>query len=489
MQFQVKDRVIQQYKTVLGVQGDSGVCEVEFALRPEELTFPLDECLAFLVVQLPDKTDGQVALDRKEDEDGQAIFVWKVGNEVTQAPGLLSASLKLSNMDSLLWGTEITTFTVVRSLPLSSPQPIYFSGRPRIADPEQEEPITVAERRMFIPSKLQSIAVQNDKNSETVAILCPRYFDGHDLAQYRFFLRTESEGGFDPVLLEHTAEDSVVRMEWTLRPPQTSFSGRLSIQLWVTGEDFDWQTEPASVTIINQIAGEPVVPVDPPLFEQYIKELERLRQEAAKSEQNAAQSAEEAGQYRDETEQIKGETEAARDEAGQIKNETEQIRDDTQAIRDETGQIKSETEAIRDEAQQIKDSTEITPYIDSSEESGYRAGFQRADMAEPVWTPPLQARVKAGAVTTLPPGANATVTQEGPDNNWTMHLGIPRGEKGEPGRDGVEMSVTTGLFKFFVEDGYLKMLYSDEADPPAFSLVTDPETGNKTLIYTFEEEG
>ena len=72
--------------------------------------------------------------------------------------------------------------------------------------------------------------------------------------------------------------------------------------------------------------------------------------------------------------------EAARDEAGQIKNETEQIRDDTQAIRDETGQIKSETEAIRDEAQQIKDSTEITPYIDSSEESGHRAGFQRADI-------------------------------------------------------------------------------------------------------------
>ena len=44
MQFQVKDRVIQQYKTVLGVQGDSGVCEVapRFALisQPNEISSP-----------------------------------------------------------------------------------------------------------------------------------------------------------------------------------------------------------------------------------------------------------------------------------------------------------------------------------------------------------------------------------------------------------------------------------------------------------------
>lgn len=71
----------------------------------------------------------------------------------------------------------------------------------RIADPNVEEHIVIDGRAWVIPALLQTIAVQNDKNSEVVYIDIPRYFDGIDRAGYDVYLRTinDDEGQDEPV--------------------------------------------------------------------------------------------------------------------------------------------------------------------------------------------------------------------------------------------------------------------------------------------------
>lgn len=145
--------------------------------------------------------------------------------------------------------------------------------------------------------------MQNDRNSETVTLLCPRFFDGHDLSGYSFYLRTvNSAGGYDPVSLTPRASGTEIQMEWTLRPPQTSYNGRLLIQLWVTGRDFDWQTAEASVNIIRQIGGEPVIPVTPPVIDELLKQVSEYASSASQSAGEAASSAADASDSADRAE-------------------------------------------------------------------------------------------------------------------------------------------------------------------------------------------
>ena len=379
----------------------------------------------------------------------------------TQETGFLEAQIKISGLDCQLWHSEIFSLQVKRSIPIDTEQAISFASA-RIANPEIEPAITVTERTMQIPKELQNIAVQSDQNSETVTIKAPRYFDGHDLSRYQFWLRTvNSDGGYDPVSLNPVVEGHEISMLWTLRPPQTSIPGRLSIQLWVTGVSFDWHTAPTSVNIINRIGGEPVIPVNPPFWDEFLKKVSAFAEKAQISEANAAESASQAQDAAEQSEESK------RNALESAKSARED------ALKAETA--RRETEALKDQAQAIKDSTAVLVQIDSSEETGYRVGFQRADEQEAKFTPALQARVNAGVVTMLEPGDLPTVTQEGPPNNRTFSFGIPRGERGEPGKDGVNISIS-GMFTLSGdEDGNLWAYYADGDTPPEFE--TD-ENGN-----------
>ncbi len=144
-----------------------------------------------------------------------------MGQEATSQPGLARLALKISGLEGELWHTEPMHATISATLPIEGPQPAVYRAGPslRTAQPEQEPPITVSERSLVIPRELQNIAVQNDRNSETVTLLCPRFFDGHDLSGYSFYLRTvNSVGGYDPVSLTPRASGTEIQMEWTLRP-------------------------------------------------------------------------------------------------------------------------------------------------------------------------------------------------------------------------------------------------------------------------------
>lgn len=166
------------------------------------------------------------------------------------------------------------------------------------AKSEQEPVITVSGRRLCIPVQLQCIAVENDQNSQTVQIYCPRWQNGRDLSQDHFFLRTvNSRGGYDAVALFPEIEESRLHMRWILQPPQTSCSGRLQLQLWITGKDFDWQTAQASLYIIRQISGEPVIPAEPPVMDAFLARLSEIAAAAGRSGEQANAAALSAARF------------------------------------------------------------------------------------------------------------------------------------------------------------------------------------------------
>ena len=166
----------------------------------------------------------------------------------------------------------------------------------RIADPIAEPHLTIDGRAWNIPSELQVIATQNDENSEVVKIDIPRYFDGIDRATFEIYLRTISdEGGLDEVIftpneLEVTADTIVAT--WSLKPPQTSFSGPLRLHIVIrNGEDYQWSSYYGTVTIKELKDAEPVFPVTPSTYDYW---LERVTTASLAAESSAASAASDA---------------------------------------------------------------------------------------------------------------------------------------------------------------------------------------------------
>lgn len=347
---------------LLGVEGDAGVETVRFLVpRYTGSGVDLSQGLAYVGCQLQDGGAHAVSIlgDDREIQEDTILLRWLVGAEATAQPGRLKVALKISGLDGELWHSEAIMFTVASTIPIESPQPVLFrslmdspertaQSAPalRTANPDTEPPITVSERTLNIPPELQNIAVQNDRNSETVTIVCPRYFDGHDLSKYSFYLRTtNSNGGYDPVSLSPAVAEQELRMQWTLRPPQTSYNGKLSIQLWVTGSNFDWQTAEASVNIIKQIGGEPAVPVTPPVLDEFLKQISGIAENAKQSEGNAAASAKQAsasaGAAAASANTAKQHEAGAASSAGQASNSAAQAK----GFRDETNSYRLQAEA------------------------------------------------------------------------------------------------------------------------------------------------
>lgn len=305
---QVKNRKLCCDWLKLGVQGDNNVETVRFILPRWHEGIDLYEGIAIVMFALEDGTTGYSNLleENKTVVDDVLFLNWMVGQEITEKPGRLAIAIKISGLDMQIWNSEPAQCTVSKTIQVKSPQPVMLfsksSSKARMADPNLEPPITVLERTITIPGELQNIAVQNDQNSEEVTLICPRYFDGHDLFKYTFLLRTvNSEDGFDAVALFPTASATELKMVWTLKPPQTSFPGKLAIQLWVTGENFDWHTAETTVNIIREIAGEPIIPVTPPAMDEFLREIAKLAniakssaESAKESEKNAAASADAA---------------------------------------------------------------------------------------------------------------------------------------------------------------------------------------------------
>lgn len=73
-------------------------------------------------------------------------------------------------------------------------------------------------------------------------------------------------------------------------------------------------------------------------------------------------------------------------------------------------------------------------------------------------------------------GSSAVLTETG--GHYHLELGLEQGEKGEPGRDAMAISLSTLDVAFSIVNGYLVMAYGDDT-PPNFSINSDGD-----LIYT-----
>lgn len=291
MTYTVSGRNLCDREIVLGAKGDNQVEEIKFLL-PRYTTAGVDLSLGigYAVFRLPDgKTDGQVPIDTKVVDDNTVSLSLLVGSEMTSQRGRGKMCLKVSGLETTMWSSEIATTLVLNTIDVKSPQPVsMFRAKDTIIsslvkeplEPESEIPITVTDRNINIPSELQTIAVASDENSRNVKIIVPRYFDGNDLSVYNFILHTEMSGnGTDDILFNNengqmkSVEDSTVTLTWVLRPPQTSYEGMLSVQLFVQGESFAWHSLVGTFTIAKHLTGDPVVPSTPSLYEQWLAEI------------------------------------------------------------------------------------------------------------------------------------------------------------------------------------------------------------------------
>lgn len=291
MKFEINGRDIVQSHTQIGFQGDNNVETLEFRLPKWSSGEDLSQGVAILLYRLPDGSTGYMPMEMHT-ENESLVLVCKVSRQLTAQTGNVDVQLKISGLDEELWHSEITTFQIAKSLPVEGLPLVKMTLDGANAVLDDDPPITIAERKINIPANLQNIAVQNDQNSKMVTLQMPRYFDGNDLSKHSIYLKTVSDGGRDDVLFNNVSVgDTSLIFEWTLKPPQTSYNGKLNLQLYVMGTDFKWETEPASVNIIRSIDADPVIPMTPPIMDSFIQQLNAIKGQAEGHAQAAADAA------------------------------------------------------------------------------------------------------------------------------------------------------------------------------------------------------
>lgn len=291
MKFEINGRDIVQSHTQIGFQGDNNVETLEFRLPKWSSGEELSQGVAILLYRLSDGSTGYMPMEMHTESES-LVLVCKVSKQLTALTGNVDVQLKISGLDEELWHSEITTFQIAKSLPIEGLPLVKMTLDGTNAVLDDDPPITIAERKINIPANLQNIAVQNDQNSKMVTLQMPCYFDGHDLSQHSIYLKTVSDGGRDDVLFSNvTVGNTSLTFEWTLKPPQTSYNGKLNLQLYVIGTDFKWETEPASVNIIRSIDADPVIPMTPPIMDSFIQQLNAIKGQAEGHAQAAAGAA------------------------------------------------------------------------------------------------------------------------------------------------------------------------------------------------------
>ena len=101
----------------------------------------------------------------------------------------------------------------------------------------EEEHIVVRENReIYVPNDLKVIAVEGDKDIETVTIDCVRYWDGKDLSAFdiyiNFKLPNGDEGTYIPEKL--TVQESIFSFDWVIGREVTAYVGKITF--WIVAK-------------------------------------------------------------------------------------------------------------------------------------------------------------------------------------------------------------------------------------------------------------
>lgn len=305
MRFEIKDRVIQTGSTTpsLGTQGENDIEEVEFTIAKTvgkaDLSAAGTKCILYYF-SLPG-TEADAAckvLDFSELDEDTMIARWSVGRDETQTKGNLYIAIHFCTVFDNVLRTKIAVFDVARTINAESPQLVLYSTRAARADARdglqpEPDPIRIIANTPIIPASLQPLAVQGDNLSKLVPIKMSRIYSGEDLSKYPISLIITTTGGGITIPLAKELTEDEITMILTVKRPITSFAGKVDIQFQVgdkVTDAFCKFTGTASSTISKSLDYEPIVPVSPPEFDEYLKQIEAIRAqaEAAKNQSVAA---------------------------------------------------------------------------------------------------------------------------------------------------------------------------------------------------------
>lgn len=114
----------------------------------------------------------------------------------------------------------------------------------RTTTPETEPHIVInPDRTVTVPPELRMIAVQFDRDIETVTFDCPRYWDEHDLSKMKVFIeyrRGDGETGeyhCKDVVVD-AIDSSIMHFTWTISEFLTQVVGKISF--WVCAKNVDY---------------------------------------------------------------------------------------------------------------------------------------------------------------------------------------------------------------------------------------------------------
>lgn len=273
--------------TSVGVKGDVAVEQMRFTIdRYTSAGVDLSKGIGYVVYELPDGTSDRETcpIEVVADDESKIVMTLLLYGMMMQQDGIVKFCLKISDLEGALWQSNTAMVCVGDTIGEDTSAFSTFNLKRPYTDTytyTDTSPITVTERTLHIPSARRTIAVASDENSNRVTIQVPRYFSGYDLGQYEFMLHTEvAKYGVDDIVFngidgnEKVVNSNTVDLTWVLRPPQTSYAGTLRIQLYVTGTDFAWHSLIASLTVAPHLTGDPVIPVTPTVYQQYLTEVQ-----------------------------------------------------------------------------------------------------------------------------------------------------------------------------------------------------------------------
>ena len=96
-------------------------------------------------------------------------------------------------------------------------------------------------RKITVPENLKTIAVQGDKDIETVTIDCIRYWDGNDLSTFKIYINCELPNGDEVTYIPKQIivnNNDYFSFEWLIGSEITPYSGKL--KFWIVAKVIDF---------------------------------------------------------------------------------------------------------------------------------------------------------------------------------------------------------------------------------------------------------
>ena len=157
-----------------------------------------------------------------------------------------------------------------------------------LADSPTEPHIVIGDDRFIkVPSELKRIAVQYDRDIETVTFDCPRYWDDHDMSKMRIYinyLRSDAEPGCYKAqnVSVDSSDENIMHFDWTISRNVTETYGKIVFLVCIKKTDSDgneqnhWNSELCKDCYVSEGLEydiEPVKELYPDLIENWYQEV------------------------------------------------------------------------------------------------------------------------------------------------------------------------------------------------------------------------